>query len=80
MVLLSLIALPAAWWQMKTYPHQNLEEAFTRAIETNEDQEGTSSRGGFQVGIAPERTIAQFIDDENIPTTRSSPTTRAPTV
>ena len=67
MVVLSLIALPAAWSQMKSYPHQNLEQAFTRAIETNEDQEGTSSRGGFQVGIAPERTIAEFIDEAGIP-------------
>ena len=26
------IALPTAWAQMKSYPHQNLEQAFTRAI------------------------------------------------
>ena len=48
---------------MQTYPHQNLEQAFTRAIVTGEDQEGTASRGGFQVGIAPEREMANYIED-----------------
>ena len=31
LVLLSVIALPLAWSQMQSYPHQNLEQAFTRA-------------------------------------------------
>jgi len=57
------IALPFAWDQMKDYPHQNLEQAFTRAALTNEDQEGTSSRGGFTVGIAAERDVARFVED-----------------
>ena len=56
------IALPFAWDQMKTYPHQNLEQAFTRAALSNEDQEGTSSRGGFTVGIRQERDAANFIE------------------
>lgn len=64
---LSLLALPLAWSQMKGYPHQNLEQAFTRAISSNDDQEGTASRGGYQVGIAPERAIANFIDDQQVP-------------
>ncbi len=55
------IALPFAWDQMKNYPHQNLEQAFTRAALSNEDQEGTSSRGGFTVGIRQERDAANFI-------------------
>jgi hypothetical protein len=67
LVLLSVLALPLAWLQMENYPHQNLEQAFTRAISTNEDQEGTGSRGGYQVGIAPEREMANFIDDQSIP-------------
>ena len=58
----SAIALPFAWDQMKNYPHQNLEQAFTRAALSNEDQEGTSSRGGFTVGIAQERDAANFIE------------------
>ena len=56
------LALPFAWDQMKDYPHQNLEQAFTRAALSNEDQEGTSSRGGFTVGIRQERDVANFIE------------------
>ncbi len=67
LAVLSVIALPTAWSQMKTYPHQNLEQAWTRAISTGEDQEGTASRGGYQVGISPEREIANFIEDQSIP-------------
>ena len=57
------IALPFAWNLMKDYPHQNLEQAFTRAALSNEDQEGTSSRGGFTVGVEQERDVARFIED-----------------
>ncbi len=67
LVLLSVIALPTAWSQMKSYPNQNLEQAFTRAIQTNDDQEGTGSRGSIQVGIAPESEMARFIEDQQIP-------------
>jgi hypothetical protein len=56
------IALPFAWDLMKDYPHQNLEQAFTRAALSNEDQEGTSSRGGFTVGVAQERDVANFVE------------------
>jgi hypothetical protein len=66
MVLLSVIALITSWSQMQSYPHQNLEQAFTRAISTGDDQEGTGSRGGYQVGIAPEREMARFIEDQEI--------------
>lgn len=66
-VALSVLALPLGWSQMQSFPHQNLEQAFTRAIATNEDQEGTSSRGGFVVGIAPERSIADYISEQGIP-------------
>ena len=67
LVLLSVIALPLAWTQMQSYPHQNLEQAFTRAISSGDDQEGSASRGGYQVGVAPERSIARFIKDQSIP-------------
>lgn len=65
-VVIALIALPLAWLQMGSYPHQNLEQAFTRAISSGDDQEGTTSRGGYQVGIAPEREMADFIDAQGI--------------
>jgi hypothetical protein len=64
---MAVLALPLAWSQMQSFPHQNLEQAFTRAVSSNDDQEGTSSRGGFQVGIAPEQTMANFIDSHDIP-------------
>ena len=63
---LALVSLPLAWTQMQTFPHQNLEEAFTRAVFSGEDQEGSTSRGGFQVGIATERAMADYIDDQDI--------------
>lgn len=63
---LAIISLPLAWSQMQSFPHQNLEQAFTRAIFTGDDQEGTASRGGFQVGVAPEREMAQYIEDQDI--------------
>ncbi len=63
---LALVSLPLAWSQMQSFPHQNLEQAFTRAIFTGEDQEGTTSRGGFEVGIAPEREMARYISDQDL--------------
>jgi Dolichyl-phosphate-mannose-protein mannosyltransferase len=54
--------LPLAWGAMRSYPFQNLEQAFTRAIESGSSQEGTSSIGGFTVGIEPERQMAAFIN------------------
>lgn len=65
-----LLALPLTWTQMKDYPFQNQEQAFTRALFGSEDQAGTSSRGGFTVGIEEERAMAARIkrlvgEDEN---------------
>lgn len=65
-IVLGIIALPLAWGQMQSFPHQNLEQAFTRAVSTGDDQEGSASRGGFQVGVAPEREMAQFIEDRGV--------------
>lgn len=64
LVMLALLGatLPLAWDRMQTYPFQNQEQAFVRALKTGEDQEGTSSIGGFHVGIAPELRMADFIN------------------
>lgn len=67
LIALAALALPAAWWQMRTYPHQNLEQAFTRAVESGDDQEGTASRGGLRVGVAAERQMASFIEAQELP-------------
>ena len=63
-----IIALPTAWIQMQDYPHQDLEQAFTRAISTGDDQEGTSSRGGFTVGIEWERSMADYVNGLHLKT------------
>jgi hypothetical protein len=54
--------LPLAWSAMRSYPFQNLEQAFTRAVETGSSQEGSSSIGGFSVGIEAEREMAAYIN------------------
>ncbi len=62
MAIVSLVlAIPAAGLAMDRYPYQNLEQAFLRGLLTQEDQEGTSSRGGYQVGIEDEQRMAAFI-------------------
>ena len=55
-----IVAIPLASSQMQSFPHQNLEQAFTRAIASGEDQEGTTSRGGVVVGISPETSMAEL--------------------
>ena len=59
-------ALPLAWMQMTSFPHQDLEQAFTRAIAGGDDQEGKASAGGLQAGIAPESEMADFIAAQDI--------------
>jgi hypothetical protein len=54
--------IPLAWSAMQHYPFQNLEQAFARAVDTGHSQEGSSSIGGFTVGIEPERQMAAYID------------------
>lgn len=54
--------LPLAWSAMRSYPFQNLEQAFTRAVDTGASQEGSSSIGGFTVGIEPERQMAAYVN------------------
>jgi len=58
---LLIINLFTAWHAMQTYPFQSLEQAFTRAVSTGKSQEGTSSRGGYNVGIQPEAQMAQYL-------------------
>jgi hypothetical protein len=60
-LVLLIVNLFTAWKGMEDYPFQSLEQAFTRAIATGDSQEGTSSRGGFNVGIDPEAQMAQYI-------------------
>jgi hypothetical protein len=62
-LVLLIVNLFTAWKGMEDYPFQSLEQAFTRAIATGDSQEGTSSRGGFNVGIDPEAQMAQYIKD-----------------
>lgn len=60
-LVLLLAALPLSWHRMKHYPFQNEEQAFTRQLFSGDDQEGTSSIGGFNVGVRPERQMAEYI-------------------
>jgi hypothetical protein len=60
---LLIVNLFTAWQGMRDYPFQSLEQAYTRALLSSETQEGTSSRGGFNVGINPEAQMAQYIKD-----------------
>jgi hypothetical protein len=64
LVTLAVLAagIPVAWSAMEHYPFQNLEQAFTRAINTGQSQEGAPSIGGYAVGIEPERQMAAYID------------------
>ncbi|WP_354699410.1 hypothetical protein DSM112329_05126 [Paraconexibacter sp. AEG42_29] len=66
-----LLGMFTAWRGMQNYPFQSLEQAFTRALFSGDDQEGTSSRGGFTVGIASEARMADYINTR-IPQKKSS--------
>jgi hypothetical protein len=57
-------AIPLSWHAMRTYSHQNQEQAFTRFVETGHSQEGTTSLGGYTVGIDPELAMANYISDQ----------------
>ncbi len=59
---LGLIAsVPLGWRALDEYPYQSMAQAFQRAISTGEDQEGTRSRGGLEVGVLSERAMAEFL-------------------
>jgi hypothetical protein len=62
MTALLIVALPLTWSEMKSYPFQEQEQAFTRGLFSGADQTGTSSRGGFTVGLEAERQMADYIN------------------
>jgi hypothetical protein len=55
-----------AWDGMKNYPFQSLEQAYTRTLFTGDNQEGTSSRGGYTVGIDPESQMAAWVKQHDV--------------
>jgi hypothetical protein len=57
------LAIPLSWNAMRNFEYQDQAQAFTRFLETRESQEGTSSLGGYEVGIDPELAMADFIDN-----------------
>jgi hypothetical protein len=61
-VVLLGLAWPLTWHTMKTYPYQEQQQAFTRALFSGADQTGTSSIGGFTVGVEAERQMADYIN------------------
>lgn len=59
-----LVAIPLSWNAMQDYRFQNQAEAFTRWVDTRDSQEGTSSIGGYTVGIDPELAMARYVNNE----------------
>ena len=47
---------------MREYPFQSQEQAFTRAVLTGDDQDGSNSIGGFRVGTNAEERMAAYIN------------------
>lgn len=56
-----LMSLPATWNLMESWRYQFEEQAFARAIATGKDQEGRPTPSTGDVGIAPERRMADYI-------------------
>ena len=57
-----VVAVPLSWHSMLTYPYQNQEQAFVHALQSpDRDLSGTSSRGGYTVGLDSERAMAAYI-------------------
>lgn len=61
-----IAAIPLGWTAMQDYTYQNQAQAFTRWVEDRDTQEGTSSVGGYTVGVDPEVAMASYIN-ESIP-------------
>ena len=57
-----LLAIPLSWGAMESYPYQNQEQAFTRALKTGRNLAGEHSVGGYTVGLSNERAMANAID------------------
>ena len=62
MVIGLVAAIPLGWDAMKNYEYQDQAQAFTRWVEDQDSQEGTSSVGGYTVGIDPEISMADYIN------------------
>ncbi len=62
MVIGLVAAIPLGWDAMKNYEYQDQAQAFTRWVEDQDSQEGTSSVGGYTVGIDPEISMAEYIN------------------
>ena len=60
-LVLLIAAIPQTWHVMRTFPQQYLEQSFTRALATGNDQEGSSSLGGYRVGIAEQEQMADYV-------------------
>ncbi len=65
-LLVLVLTVPTTYRTMQTYSYQYEENAFLRAIETGEDQEGNVAIGGYPLGIADEQNMADFIE-QNVP-------------
>jgi len=63
-VAVAAISVPLSWNAMRNYEYQDQEQAFTRFVETRDSQEGTSSLGGYRVGIDPELGMADYINNK----------------
>jgi hypothetical protein len=57
------VSLPLTWKTMSTYTYQYEENLFLRAVATGEDQEGNAAIGGYPIGIADERAMADQIEE-----------------
>ncbi|MGK2956628.1 MAG: hypothetical protein ACSLFI_13295 [Solirubrobacterales bacterium] len=64
MVIGLIAAIPLSWDAMKDYDYQDQAQAFTRWAEDRDSQEGTSSIGGYTVGIDPENAMASYINEQ----------------
>lgn len=55
-----LCSIGIVWHGLATYPHQDLEQAFSQALS---GEHPAISRGGLTVGIGQEQAMADYIDD-----------------
>jgi hypothetical protein len=59
---LLVLALPLGWHGMLSYPYQDMEQAFIHALrDPGKNLTGTSSRGGYTVGLRSELAMADYI-------------------
>lgn len=55
------ISLPLTWHTMDSYPYQFGEQAFVRALSTGGNRQGTTSIGGYRIGVAADRQMADYV-------------------